>query len=120
MDPNKRFLSSASNGETPNGQSFVGDDSSFFDDDFDDTYDEAFDEVVNHEDDVSLTPSDNSRVYPVSCTVVYGYTVSSTFIIFCITRVLLFESFSSLLLLAFSYIVCCNMQIFFSEIYDHL
>ncbi|XP_039256574.2 F-BAR and double SH3 domains protein 2-like isoform X2 [Styela clava] len=71
IDPNKKF--SATEVDTPNGRSVTADDSSFFDDDFDDTFDEAFDEEVDH-DEVSLTASDHSRVYPVSCKVIYGYT----------------------------------------------
>lgn len=88
MDPNKRFLSTGANNDSINGQSFIAEDGSFIDDDFDDTFDEAFDEDVIHDDDVSLTPSDNSRVYPVSCAVIYGYTVR---IIFCVVAMIMFE-----------------------------
>lgn len=79
LDPNKRFLPPGANNDSINGQSFITEDGSFIDDDFDDTFDEAFDEEVIHYDDVSLTASDNSRVYPVSCAVLYGYTVSVNF-----------------------------------------
>lgn len=61
--------------------SFTGDDSSFIDDDFDDTFDEAFDDddPINSgypDDDVSLSASEHSRSYPVSCKVLYGYEVN--------------------------------------------